>query len=120
MNGPVHTIKSNFDKILQTIKSLELDCLDEEGSIPKSGNALTVEAWITLDVYPCNVAPIVHYSEDFGAQGFCLGIDVYGHLLFTASGQTTTSKMALELYRCGAEKNRYYNCLNPKITDFDS
>ncbi len=33
----MHTIKSNFDKIVQTIKSLKLNCFDETGNIPKLG-----------------------------------------------------------------------------------
>ncbi len=33
----MHTIKSNFDKIVQTIKSLKVNCFDETGNIPKPG-----------------------------------------------------------------------------------
>ncbi len=33
----MYNIKSNFDKIFQTIKSLKLNCFDENGSIPKPG-----------------------------------------------------------------------------------
>jgi len=33
----MHNIKSNFDKICQTIKSLNLDCFGEDGNIPKAG-----------------------------------------------------------------------------------
>lgn len=34
----MHNIKSNFDKIYQTIKSLTLDLFDERGNVPKSGS----------------------------------------------------------------------------------
>jgi len=34
----MHNIKSNFDKILQTIKSLEIDVFDSQGNIPKPGS----------------------------------------------------------------------------------
>ena len=34
----MHNIKSNFDKIHQTIKSLDLDFFDERGNVPKPGN----------------------------------------------------------------------------------
>ena len=33
----MHNIKSNFDKIVQPIKSLKLNCFDENGNIPKPG-----------------------------------------------------------------------------------
>jgi hypothetical protein len=33
----MHNIKSNFDKIFQTIKSLELDIFDQQSNIPKPG-----------------------------------------------------------------------------------
>ena len=33
----MHNIKSNLDKIFQTIKSLKLNCFDENGNIPKLG-----------------------------------------------------------------------------------
>lgn len=35
----MHNIKSNFDKISQTIKSLDLDYFDENGNIPKPGRS---------------------------------------------------------------------------------
>lgn len=35
----MHNIKSNFDKILQTIKSLEVDVFDSQGNIPRPGSA---------------------------------------------------------------------------------
>ena len=33
----MHNIKSNFDKVFQTIKSLNLSCFDEYGNVPKPG-----------------------------------------------------------------------------------
>ncbi len=33
----MHNIKSNLDKIFQTIKSVKLNCFDETGNIPKLG-----------------------------------------------------------------------------------
>ena len=33
----MHDIKRNFDKIYQTIKSLNLDYFDQSGNIPKHG-----------------------------------------------------------------------------------
>ncbi len=37
LNWPMHNIKSNFDKILQTIQSLELSIINESGNIQKPG-----------------------------------------------------------------------------------
>ena len=35
----MHNIKSNFDKILETIKSLDLDCFDNSGNLLKPGKS---------------------------------------------------------------------------------
>ena len=37
MTKPMHDLKSNFDKVLQTIKSLNLSVPDQNGNIPKPG-----------------------------------------------------------------------------------
>lgn len=60
---------------------------------------LTIEAWLALDVYPYNDAPIVHRSRQFGAQGYYFGLDAYGHLLFRINGQELKSSQKLPLYR---------------------
>jgi len=69
-----------------------------KGGVPEFKDAMTVEAWIALDVYPYNVAPIVHHSKKFGKQGFYFGIDPYGHLILTVNGQTASSSNSIELY----------------------
>jgi hypothetical protein len=66
---------------------------------PASHEALTVAAWVALDTYPYNHAPLVHHSKGFGAEGWYLGVDAYGHPFFTAAGQTVmASETVLPLY----------------------
>ncbi len=66
---------------------------------PTTDDALTVSAWVALDTYPYNHAPLVHHSKGFGAQGWYLGLDAYGHPFITVSGQTVkASGTVLPLY----------------------
>ncbi len=57
-------------------------------SKPATHETLTVAAWVALDAYPYNNAPLVHHSKGFGAEGWYLGLDAYGHPLVTVAGQT--------------------------------
>ncbi len=69
-------------------------------SKPATHDAVTVEAWIALDAYPYNIAPLVHHSRGFGKQGWYLGLDAYGHPLVTVAGHTVKAKAAvLPLYQ---------------------
>lgn len=69
-------------------------------SKPASPEALTVTAWVALDAYPYNNAPLVHQSKGFGAEGWYLGLDAYGHPLVTVAGQTVkASEIVLPLYQ---------------------
>ena len=70
-----------------------------ENQVAEFKDAMTVEAWIALDAYPYNVAPIVHQSKNFGEEGFYLGVNPYGHLTYRVNGQVVTSPNAIELYR---------------------
>jgi len=69
-----------------------------EEEIPEVENALSVEAWLALDMYPFNEAPIVHRSEKFGKNGFYLGVDAYGKLLLRVNGEEVRSAETLPLY----------------------
>ncbi len=69
-----------------------------EEDIPELGNNITMEAWIALDVYPFNDAPIIHKSEGFGEKGFYFGIDPYGKLLLRVNGKTVKFGETLPLY----------------------
>jgi hypothetical protein len=66
---------------------------------PDIQNSISLEAWIALDVYPFNEAPIIHQSKQFGHSGFYLGVDPYGKLLFRINGQTIKSEQILPLYQ---------------------
>ena len=70
---------------------------EKDGQLFKK--AITIEAWLALDVYPYNEAPIAHLSKDFGAQGFYFGINARGNLLFRVNGQTVTSEQVIPLYQ---------------------
>lgn len=58
----------------------------------RSHNALSVEAWVALDVYPYNDAPLVHQSQGFGKEGWYLGVDAYGHPFLTVAGVTVKAQ----------------------------
>jgi len=60
---------------------------------------MSIEAWIALDAYPYNNAPIVHQSNNFGEKGFYFGVDPYGHLIFTLNGKTIKSEEKLPLWK---------------------
>ncbi|MCX6872642.1 MAG: LamG domain-containing protein [Verrucomicrobia bacterium] len=67
---------------------------------PASHDTLTVAAWVALDTYPYNNAPLVHHSKGFGAEGWYLGLDSYGHPLVTVAGQTVkASETVLPLHQ---------------------
>ncbi len=66
--------------------------------IPQPENALTLEAWVALDVYPFNEAPIIHKSKKFGESGLYLGVDAYGKLLLRVNGEVVKSSRTLPLY----------------------
>jgi hypothetical protein len=57
-----------------------------------------MEAWLALDMYPFNEAPVLHRSEDFGGKGFYLGVDAYGKLLLRVNGEGVRSSRTLPLY----------------------
>tara|TARA_B110000503_G_scaffold122828_2_gene187825 strand:- start:14955 stop:16631 length:1677 start_codon:yes stop_codon:yes gene_type:complete len=68
-------------------------------TVPKFKGSMSIEAWVALDVYPYNVAPIVHQSKNFGEQGFYFGVDQYGHLIMTVNGTNIVSSSVIDLYR---------------------
>ncbi len=69
-------------------------------SKPAVHETLTVTAWVALDTYPYNNAPLVHQSKGFGKEGWYLGLDAYGHPFVTVAGQTVkASETVLPLYQ---------------------
>jgi len=69
-----------------------------EEDVPSLNKSLSLEAWIALDVYPFNEAPIIHKSTGFGKKGFYLGVDAYGKLFFRVNGAVVKSSKTLPLY----------------------
>jgi len=70
----------------------------ESGSV--SHENLTVEAWVALDAYPYNTAPLIHHSKDFGREGWYLGLDAYGHPLIKVTGHAVKAvNTVLPLYK---------------------
>ncbi len=65
---------------------------------PKLKDQFSLEAWIALDVYPYNDAPIIHQSKNFGEKGYYFGIDPYGKLLFRINGTEIKSEEKIALY----------------------
>jgi hypothetical protein len=67
--------------------------------LPAYGKELSIEAWLALDAYPYNDAPIIQHSRGFGEEGYYFGVDAYGHLTFTINGKNTKSKDTLPLWK---------------------
>jgi hypothetical protein len=60
--------------------------------------SMTLEAWIALDVFPYNDAPIIQRSERFGKNGFYLGIDAYGNPFIKVNDAMAKSEEPIPLY----------------------
>ena len=67
--------------------------------VQNTGQSLAMEAWLALDVYPFNEAPVIHKSRRFGDKGYYLGVDAYGKLFLRVNGRTVRSSPKLPLYR---------------------
>ena len=67
---------------------------------PKPTTEFTVAAWVALNTYPWNWAPVVDDERD-GQAGYFLGIDAFGHLgmqvAVAGAWQTLTSTQKLPL-----------------------
>ncbi len=63
-----------------------------------TSGGFSLEAWLALDAFPYNIAPIIHQSRQFGEKGFYLGVDPYGRIFITVNGSTAISKDTLSLY----------------------
>jgi len=64
--------------------------------VPSDSKSLTIEAWLALDAYPYNEAPVVHQSKSFGEEGFFLGIDPFGCVIFRVDGEEVKSRTKLK------------------------
>ena len=64
-------------------------------TLPAPGS-MTAEAWLALDAYPYNNCAVVHQSNGFGEEGFFLGIDPYGYVIFRVNGQEAKSVSKLK------------------------
>ena len=53
--------------------------LVKAAALPAAGSAMSVDAWIAIDAYPWNWAPIADQRERDNA-GFFFGVDPFGHL----------------------------------------
>ncbi len=62
-------------------------------------DALTVETWVALDVFPFNEAALVQRSSGFGQVGFYLGVDAYGKVVLRINGSEIKSSETLPLYQ---------------------
>lgn len=62
-------------------------------------NAMSAEAWVSLDNYPYNVVPFVHNSTNSGAAGWYLGVDAYGKPFFKINGISAKSPDSLAVNR---------------------
>ena len=79
--------------------SMTVPYRDEDAQI-RSG--FTVEAWVALNTYPWNWAPVLDQEQD-RQQGFFFGIDAFGHFALDVSingrWQSLTSTATLPLKR---------------------
>jgi len=62
-------------------------------TLPDLGGAFTVEAWIAIDAYPWNWAPIVDQRDEENS-GFFFGVDSFGHLGLQAAIGTGWQSLA--------------------------
>jgi hypothetical protein len=69
-----------------------------EEELPGMSDEISVEAWLALDVYPYNNAPLVHKSKDFGEYGFYLGVNPYGKPFIKVNGSESRSENVIPLY----------------------
>lgn len=73
--------------------------IEYRDELEEISNELTLEAWLALDVYPYNEAPIIHQSQNFGEKGYYLGVDPYGYPFLRINGAEIKSKTKIELYK---------------------
>ncbi|TMU54605.1 LamG domain-containing protein [Flagellimonas algicola] len=67
-----------------------------EEKVPEMDKTFSISSWIAPDAYPYNKAPIIHQSKGWGKEGFYLGLDPYGHIIFSANGEETKSKSKVD------------------------
>jgi hypothetical protein len=73
----------------------------EGKAAPRLKNAFTIEAWVVLNTYPWNVAPIVDHQAD-QQVGYCFGVDAFGHVTLQVAVErvwrtvTTTARIPLK------------------------
>lgn len=70
-----------------------------QSNAPAFGTTFAVEAWIAPNAYPWNTAPIVHRSTSTGGDGFYLGLDAYGKVVFKLNGVTATSNTTVPVWK---------------------
>ena len=68
-------------------------------NFPVNNSDISLEAWVALDAYPFNEAPIMHKSINFGEKGFYLGIDAYGHAFIRVNGSEVKADDEVSLYK---------------------
>jgi len=72
--------------------------IEVQEDLPKLRDEFTISAWIALDAYPYNFAPIIHQSKAFGKEGFYFGIDPYGYAIMSVNGTTVKSRTKISLF----------------------
>ncbi|MEM8565733.1 MAG: LamG domain-containing protein [Bacteroidota bacterium] len=82
---------------MKTFQDFPNATYDNSIDFPEIKDELTVEAWVALDAYPWNLAPIIHHSTGFGMQGYYFGVDPYGKVVLKANNQELISSDKLEL-----------------------
>ena len=85
----VHHADGKLSGIYAHVSGLAGDALRLDGessgvvvkgaTVPATDSAFTVEAWIAIDAYPWNWAPIVD-ERNHEQAGFLFGVDSFGHL----------------------------------------
>ena len=107
----VEDIVAGFHKFVPGVKgnALRFDGLTsmvvrKASEAPKIGESFSVSAWIAIDNYPWNWAPVVDYSLD-QQSGFYFGVDAFGHLGLQVSvngvwqSLTSDSRLPLKKWR---------------------
>jgi hypothetical protein len=70
-----------------------------EAEAPSLGCSFTIDAWVVLGAYPWDSAPIIHHSIKCGEDGYYLGFNSLGRVLFVVNGTQITSTDPVPLNR---------------------
>ncbi|MEM0939765.1 MAG: DUF5018 domain-containing protein [Bacteroidota bacterium] len=64
---------------------------------PTLGDNFTIDTWVVMGAFPFGNAPIIHHSANNGQEGYYLGVNEGGHVIFNVDGTQATATNSLPL-----------------------